>query len=237
MRIIGFILAGVLITPVALAQKAVVAEVSSVASDTSARQRALNEATDLISSGQPQRALDEKLIPLIREYESTPRRNNIRTYSVRTSKEGLEYAWEAKAQNKTALILDESYGYAYYLSAFAHSELKHLDEAEALLRKALEISPMNSQFLGQLGYYIRKTGDNIGSIEMFKRAEAATAFSPEPLKISERTRALRGQGYALIQLDRLDEAEAVYKTSLKLDPEDQESKNGLEYIRQQRAKH
>lgn len=248
MRIIGLILAGVLIAPAALAQKTTVATAPSdgkpaQANDSEARhEQVIAEAVKLIGDDQFQRALDEKLTPLIREYEGEPRKDNPRLYSVRDPGEALLYMAMAASQKgdgsqpRSAVALGYAYGYAYYLSAYAQTELKHPIEAEALLRKAVDISPMNSQFIGELGYHIQLTGDSSGALEMFKRAESAAEFSPDRAKVPDKTRALRGQGYALVELGKLDEAEAAYKAALKIDPDDKKSQGELEYIRQQKAK-
>ena len=72
---------------------------------------------------------------------------------------------------------------------------------------------------------------------MFKRAENAAEFSPESAKAFDKGRALRGEGYALVELGKLDDGETTYLAALKLDPNDKKSQNELEYIRQQKAKH
>ena len=47
--------------------------------------------------------------------------------------------------------------------------------------------------------------------------------------------AWRCMGYALIEQGRYDEAEALYRACLKLDPGDAKAKNELAYIAGQRA--
>jgi tetratricopeptide (TPR) repeat protein len=56
--------------------------------------------------------------------------------------------------------------------------------------------------------------------------EAASVFITAP----EKGALLRGQGYALTELGRLDEAEAVYRQSLKIDPDHGHAEHELTYI-------
>jgi Flp pilus assembly protein TadD len=49
-------------------------------------------------------------------------------------------------------------------------------------------------------------------------------------------KALRGQGYALVELHRLDDAAAAYKACLKLEPGEPKSLGELGYIDGLRAK-
>jgi tetratricopeptide (TPR) repeat protein len=46
----------------------------------------------------------------------------------------------------------------------------------------------------------------------------------------EKARLLRGRGYALTELNRLEEAQAAYQESLKLDPDSELAKHELTYI-------
>ena len=48
--------------------------------------------------------------------------------------------------------------------------------------------------------------------------------------------ALRGQGYILVELHRLDEAEAAYRKCMALVPDEPKSKAELGYIAEQRKK-
>lgn len=250
MRIIGLILAGVLIAPAALAQKTVISygpaalpKASSDPAEASRTEKVVAANKLIYQDHDYQRALDDKLTPVIREYEAIPRKGDPQLYSARSPKESLYYmlqaatAHEKNGTGRDAIDVGYSYGYAYYLSSFAQTELKHEVEAEALLRKAVELAPMNSLFISELGFHIQQTGDSQGALEMFKRAEAATEFSPDEARTFEKGRALRGQGYALVELGKLDEAESAYNAALKLDPGDKKSLGELEYIRQQKAKH
>lgn len=71
------------------------------------------------------------------------------------------------------------------------------------------------------------------------RWDEALGASDTALKASQndrdRARSQRSRGFALIELQRLDEAEAAYRESLKLEPGSIVALNELEYIARQRA--
>lgn len=81
------------------------------------------------------------------------------------------------------------------------------------------------------------------TLSMLGRAQesydAAAAFLAAHPGLSDKDKAtlLRREGYALIDLNRLDDAEAAYNQSLKLDPGNATALGDLDYIRQQRASH
>ena len=59
------------------------------------------------------------------------------------------------------------------------------------------------------------------------------ATEPEDERHRDRARVLRAKGYALVELRRLDEAEAAYRASLMLEPH-KGAANELAFIDQQR---
>ncbi len=74
---------------------------------------------------------------------------------------------------------------------------------------ALAALHRSSEALGQLDAYIARNPD-----------------LPDEMKAN----ALRKRGYVLVELERWDEAEAAYKASLKLAPDDETAQGELEYI-------
>ena len=81
---------------------------------------------------------------------------------------------------------------------------------DTLTLAALHRSP---EALGQLDAYVARNTD---------------------LPDAQMANALRKRGYVLVELERWDEAEAAYKDSLKLEPEDETATSELEYIAQNR---
>jgi tetratricopeptide (TPR) repeat protein len=67
------------------------------------------------------------------------------------------------------------------------------------------------------------------SPEALGQLDAYLARNPD-LPDAMRANALRKRGYVLVELERWDEAEAAYKDSLKLEPNDETAQSELEYI-------
>lgn len=83
----------------------------------------------------------------------------------------------------------------------------------------------------------------ISTLNQLGRAQEALdsddAFVAAHPALNDHDRAvlLRKRGYALVDLDRLDDAEAAYDQSLRLEPGDSQALADLEYIKRQRASH
>ena len=63
----------------------------------------------------------------------------------------------------------------------------------------------------------------------------AATFTPDR-RDEERCVAFRGIGYDLVELGRLDDAEAAYRKCLAIIPDEPKSLGEIEYIREQRKK-
>jgi Flp pilus assembly protein TadD len=61
-------------------------------------------------------------------------------------------------------------------------------------------------------------------------------ITDKQLQLTERGRALRGQGYAFVELGDLDTAQKRYEESLATDPNDKLSRPEIDYIKDLRAK-
>jgi Flp pilus assembly protein TadD len=122
-----------------------------------------------------------------------------------------------------------TWAYAYYYKGYALIDLHRMGEARHALGQALELAPRNAQFLAELAAtYQNEDGEQMLAIS--RQAAEATHFSPPDLRQDELGRALRGQGYALIELKRWDEAEQAYKQALQLDPSDLHARSELDYV-------
>jgi len=73
--------------------------------------------------------------------------------------------------------------------------------AAAALDRAIALSPSHAHYLSERGYLYHQAKDWQHSLETYKAAEEAVKLiSDKQGQIAERTRALRGQGYALVEL-------------------------------------
>lgn len=205
--------------------------------DDEAQQQRLSQAAQLIKSGHPADALAGPIAQVIAHYENGPgKEQGKRHYCARYQEESFLYLAEAAKDHQDAVVLPQTWADAYFYESSALTDLGRVEESRSALQKAVALSPWNSLFIAELAYTYEVQHDNQKALELFQHAEAATEFSPPELKNAEIAHALRGEGYALTELHRFDEAEARYRAALKLDPNDQKSKNELEYIRQLRAK-
>lgn len=202
-----------------------------------AREALLEKGISLINAHQPSEAITESFDKLIADYEAQYAGSDKQVYSARTMTESLLYMGTAASAKRDAIALGPTWAYAYFLKAYALVELGRASEAKPLLEKAIELSPQNPQFLAELGHsYIADKNWPL-MLETYERSEAATEIgSPEDGKTVELGRALRGQGYALVEMGRLKEAEAMYKRCLKLDRNDAMAANELEYVRRLQSK-
>jgi tetratricopeptide (TPR) repeat protein len=202
-----------------------------------AERKSVARAIDLIGEKKPEEAI-EVLDQVIARFERAHAGDRMRIYCARTPAEALMYMASAATGARAApdadgaKVLDPVYAYAYYYAAYASMELDHFDPASAYLAKALVLSPSNPQFLSEHGFQKQVSKDWNAMLADFTKAGAYSEFaSPDDLRNEEKARALRGQGYALIELNRLDEAKQRFDASLGLEPGNQTALNELEYIR------
>lgn len=222
------------------------------------RSRRLGEAEQMVRDGDPAGA-----IPLIdavlADYAQQYPEGDTRWYVARTLPETLAYTARAAASpepgHKNATVLDVDWADAYFLKGYALIELSagsgayktnkggtpesdpvYLARARDTLEQGLSLEPYHAQMLIELGHLLQVQQDWNAMLRTFADAETATAFAPEQVQDRLFGRAKRGIGYALIELGRLDEAEAKFRECLRIDPDDAGAKNELEYIRQLREK-
>lgn len=185
----------------------------------------------------PQAAIDKAFDVVLRQLESEHADGGRRVYCARGPEETIVYAAMAAAAKQDAIVVEPTWSDAHFLKAYALLELKRLDDARASLERALSMAPYNSQYLSEMAYTFQAEGRWDEAIERYQQAEsAAEGYSPPDVRAGELSRALRGQGYALIELGRLDEAQAIYRRAIAADPADKASARELEYIRMLRSK-
>jgi tetratricopeptide (TPR) repeat protein len=84
------------------------------------------------------------------------------------------------------------------MKAYALTELGKLNEAREALESAIALSPMNSQYLSELGYTYQAMKDCDKSIEMYAQAASmAELASDYATKMTDLSRAWRGAGVLL----------------------------------------
>ena len=143
---------------------------------------------------------------------------------------------EAAAAKKAAVALAGTYCNAVFLRGFAEVDLGRFDAAEVDYQRALALSPRNPHYLSEMGELHSKKHEWNEALAWYHRAEEAKEFAGPELANAELGRALRGIGYVDVELGKLDEAEAIYRRCLAIDPRDQKAQGELGYVLQLRAK-
>jgi tetratricopeptide (TPR) repeat protein len=123
------------------------------------------------------------------------------------------------------------YPMATMLLGSARIEFGRAPEAEQALRRGLLMLP-HSPMLG---------AEAATALVMQRRfqdvlvlTDAVVSGAPA-LEEREHARLLRVRGYALVELNRYDDAEAAYREAIRLDPSNTSAPQELEYLRQLRA--
>lgn len=127
--------------------------------------------------------------------------------------------------------VDNDWCEAMLVKGYALNELKRSAEAEQVLAALVKHAPSNAHYLAEYAYTVRVNGDLRRSLDLYERAEKAAS------DVSDRhwrAVALRGQGYALTELQRWDDAVKAYQKSMKFEPDSDVARNELQYIEEHR---
>ncbi len=158
-------------------------------------------------------------------------------YAARGLIDTIYYMALAASENISAVAVNTSCSDALYLKGYANLDLGKIEVAEKYLLRAVEMSPINSMYLSELGHIYQTKRDWENALYTFQESERyADTYSPPELKTHELSRAKRGVGFALIELGKLDEAETKFKECLEINKNDKSALNELKYIESLRIK-
>jgi len=141
----------------------------------------------------------------------------------------LAYANSKKAEGYLVKWIAESYSRAWCQLAIIAVEEGSLQSALSCIESGLTLEPDHPELWNEKGYVLSRQGQYADALLSYERGATVRDWAPA----SQIARALRGKGSMLIELKRLDEAEAAIRRSLALDPESKVGRNELEYIRAQ----
>ena len=208
------------------------AKPKSPAADSPSKERTLLiKGGDALKKGAPQKAIAEYFDPVIQHYTEIYKGETKRIYSARNQVQAIMYVALPDDKKLGTEVIDGTWADAYLMKAYALTELGQLKEAQQALESAIALSPMNSQYWSELAFTYQAMKDCSKSIETYAQAASmAELASGEATKTTDLTRAWRGQGYCLVEQGKLAEAEALYRKSLALDPNDDKSKGELNYV-------
>lgn len=200
------------------------------------------DALKMIHDGRIQLAIDGPLREVVNKYEAAYAGKPVKMFCARGMADALIYAsMGAKAVNGKAdvpvEVIGPAWAQAYWARGYAYSEMARYADARAELEKALALSPLDSQYKNELAFTYLHSRDWEKMLALYREAEGDAGISAIPDEVSNlKCTALRGQGYALVELHRLDEAAEAYQGCLKLQPGEPKSLGELGYIEDLRSR-
>lgn len=227
----GFAVAG--LVAAALLATAAVASAQTAPADPDMAQ--VDRASALISDSRPAEAV-ALLDTLIAQQQRARAADSRKAYCARSPAEKAAYVAEAARAKVAAVVLPQSACYSLFLKGFALVDLNRGEEAKAWIERSIAMAPSNAHFIGELAEWYKTRRDFPTARALFQRALESSALSPDDRKTFDKSRALRGLGYILIEDGRYDDAEALYRQCLAMDPKDARAQAQLNYIAAQRAK-
>lgn len=231
--------AALLASPAAWAQHEVAATPADEAALAAERARVtkVESALDEISAGNVVNAM-AMLDPVLAEYDALYPESDGRAMMCDMPDEGWAAAGTAGLlTGKNELVLVTStWCTALWAKGYTLVDVKRIDQALPYLERAVAMAPEHSHYLSELGYAYQALRLWDKSYAAYERAAKGAESYEGDKRNAEISRAWRGMGFVLIELGKLDEAEALFNKCLELDPDDAKARNELDYIAEQRAK-
>lgn len=153
-----------------------------------------------------------------------------------TPAETLLYMTLGSAAKKSAVAIDSGWCQALWAKGYILVDKKEYAAALPFLERAVAMAPSHAHYLAELGYAYQALKDWQKSYDTYARVIPSAELSAPEFRNQDLGRGWRGMGFALIEMGKLDEAEALFRKCLELDPNDAKAKNELQYIAEQRAK-
>jgi tetratricopeptide (TPR) repeat protein len=126
--------------------------------------------------------------------------------------------------------IPSAYPKALYYLGFLRVKQGRYQEAITFLDQGERLEPTNPNFRLERAQAIARMGRFQDSLALYQQVrELGPHTSAKHLGV-----ALRGEGFALIELERLDEAETCFRHSQEFDPESPVAANELAYIQELR---
>ena len=119
-----------------------------------------------------------------------------------------------------------------------YNEIGRSEDALRVLTHGLTLSPLDGIILGDHApHLMADRAVTLARLNRLDEALAAYDLGLKELELEEpmAARFHRGRGFVLIEMQRLDDAEAAYREAVKLDPKDKLAVHQLDYIASIRA--
>lgn len=124
---------------------------------------------------------------------------------------------------------------AHFGKGFALVDLGRGDLAEAELRRATELAPSNAHYANEYAELFKSRREWQRSYDGFAHAWSVVDKQADGPDRTIAARSLRGMGYNMIEMGKLDEAESYFTQSLAYEPNSDAAKNELKFIAQRKA--
>lgn len=195
------------------------------------------EGIRMIEEGHTLEAIEGPFGDVIKRYEAKYAGSEKKIYSADGGTEVLMYMMLAASAKPpvSAVALGPAWARAYWGRGYAFNELGRYDDAIVELNKALELAPMNSQYNAELAFAYQRKQDWERSLGLYQLAHAYAEITADDAPEMQ-CKALRGQGFNLVELGRYDEARKAYHDCLKIKPGEPKSTGELQYIDEQEHK-
>lgn len=133
--------------------------------------------------------------------------------------------WKERPKHNVQWI-GNAYPRAYYHLGFLCVKRKDFNRAIAYLDDGLRLEPTNPKFLFEKAQALVHTRRFEEALALYDQVSEVGAYvSGSDIAVRH-----RGRGFVLIELGRLDDAEAAFRASLEIEPENGIALNELTYI-------
>ena len=153
-------------------------------------------------------------------------RPGIRQYSFQTDADFNDYISRNKDDFQR---VDWSYREALHLKAFIYSANKDFENALYSIAEIEKIAPISAGSKIEKGYILTHVGKFEEAYKTYKEADIlADSYKSQSIY---KAASLRGMGFVLIELNKLEEAESMFLKSLEYDAQSEVALSELEYIK------
>ena len=194
------------------------------------RTETTSKGIELLAQGKPAEAVT-MVDPVLESFDAQYPIGEKQIFCAKSVEQTLAVLIIGAAAKKESIALATTWCDALFTKGFALVDLQRLDEAGPYLQKAAEMAPLNAHYINEYAEWHKAKGHWQTAYELFDKARGVVFYAPEPFKKPHEARSLRGMGFALIELGKLDEAEKMFKKSLKLMPGHPGALPELQYIK------
>ncbi|WP_201313702.1 tetratricopeptide repeat protein [Dyella sp. EPa41] len=198
----------------------------------------VDTAFKLVKDGKLKAAM-EPLNEVIDHYESRYGQGDMAVYSAHAETDALVYAMLVNLSGKSqeTIVFGPAWAMAYWMRGYIYGEMNQFDEEIRELGKALALAPMDPQYNNELAFVYAQKRDFAKAMALYEQAEAHAELASTPDMVNHyKCVSLRGKGYVLVELHKLDEAESAYKSCLAITHDEPRSLAELEYIKGLRSR-